>query len=49
MRLKWDDVAGLDEGARIMFQGPFGDFSLRPPLWCVEDATWISRGIWRSR
>ncbi len=34
-------LCGLDEGARIAFQGPFGDFILRPPL---RDTAFIATG-----
>ena len=34
-------LCNLDEGARIAFQGPFGDFILRPPL---RDTVFIATG-----
>src|SRR6202035_177587 len=34
-------LCGLDEGATIAFQGPFGDFILRPPL---RDTVFIATG-----
>jgi ferredoxin-NADP reductase len=34
-------LCSLDEGARIAFQGPFGDFILRPPL---GDSVFIATG-----
>jgi ferredoxin-NADP reductase len=34
-------LCGLDEGAHITFQGPFGDFVLRPPL---SDTAFIATG-----
>jgi ferredoxin-NADP reductase len=34
-------LCGLDEGAQITFQGPFGDFILRPPL---RDTVFIATG-----
>src|ERR1039458_956807 len=34
-------LCGLDEGAKITFQGPFGDFILRPPL---RDTVFIATG-----
>ena len=34
-------LCGLEEGARIVFQGPFGDFILRPPL---RDTLFIATG-----
>jgi ferredoxin-NADP reductase len=34
-------LCGLDEGAKIAFQGPFGDFILRPPL---RDTVFIATG-----
>ncbi len=34
-------LCSLDEGARIAFQGPFGDFILRPP---VRDTVFIATG-----
>jgi ferredoxin-NADP reductase len=34
-------LCGLDEGAEIAFQGPFGDFILRPPL---RDTVFIATG-----
>jgi ferredoxin-NADP reductase len=34
-------LCNLDEGAKIVFQGPFGDFILRPPL---RDTVFIATG-----
>src|SRR5208283_3262738 len=34
-------LCGLDQGAQIAFQGPFGDFILRPPL---RDTVFIASG-----
>jgi ferredoxin-NADP reductase len=34
-------LCGLEEGAKITFQGPFGDFVLRPPL---RDTVFIATG-----
>lgn len=34
-------LCSLDEGAKIAFQGPFGDFTLRPPL---RDTAFIATG-----
>ena len=34
-------LCSLDEGAKIAFQGPFGDFILRPPL---RDTVFIATG-----
>jgi ferredoxin-NADP reductase len=34
-------LCGLEEGAKITFQGPFGDFILRPPL---RDTMFIASG-----
>ncbi len=34
-------LCGLEEGAKIVFQGPFGDFILRPP---VRDTVFIATG-----
>ena len=34
-------LCNLDEGAKIVFQGPFGDFILRPPL---RDTMFIATG-----
>src|SRR5208283_3479133 len=34
-------LCGLDEGAEIAFQGPLGDFILRPPL---RDTVFIATG-----
>ncbi len=34
-------LCGLAEGSEIMFQGPFGDFTLRPPL---RDTLFIATG-----
>ncbi len=34
-------LCSLDEGAHIMFQGPFGDFILRPPL---GDTAFVATG-----
>jgi ferredoxin-NADP reductase len=34
-------LCGLDPGAQITFQGPFGDFILRPPL---RDTVFIATG-----
>jgi ferredoxin-NADP reductase len=34
-------LCGLEEGAKITFQGPFGDFTLRPPL---HDTVFIATG-----
>jgi ferredoxin-NADP reductase len=34
-------LCSLDEGARITFQGPFGDFILRPPL---RDTVFVATG-----
>ena len=34
-------LCGLEEGAKITFQGPFGDFILRPPL---RDTVFIATG-----
>jgi len=34
-------LCNLDEGAQVMFQGPFGDFILRPPL---RDTVFVATG-----
>jgi len=34
-------LCGLDEGAQITFQGPFGDFILRPPM---RDTVFVATG-----
>jgi ferredoxin-NADP reductase len=34
-------LCGLDEGAKITFQGPFGDFILRPPM---RDTVFVATG-----